>query len=262
MTVVDLIGAFIAEAFALLPGWTIPILLVASFLSALMTAAVGVGGGAFLLILMTPLVPPLALIPVHGIVQMGANVNRAALTRQHIQPRILGFFALGAILAAVAAIYLLDRVIDAGWIPLLVSLFILWLCWGPMPEFRFGRTSVGLFLGGLLTTLITALVGATGPLVSAWLGRSGMDRWTYTANFSACMSLQHSLKILIFGLAGFVYTPWIPLLVAMILSGFIGTKVGLLLLGKIPEQKFKQLFRWLLTVLAVGVLLQWSVRAV
>lgn len=253
----EAIKVLVAESFSLLPSWTIALLLACSFLGSLMTAAVGVGGGAFLLMVMTTLVPPLALIPLHGIVQMGSNVNRAILTRHHIQPCIVGFFAIGAILAALAAVYLLDRVINAQWIPLLVSVFILWLCWGPMPEFRFGRTSPGLVLGGLFTTLITALVGATGPLVSAWLGRSGIDRWTYTANFAACMSLQHGLKILIFGLAGFVYTPWIPLLIAMIAAGFMGTKVGLKLLGRIPEQRFKVLFRWLLTVLALGQLIRW-----
>lgn len=256
----DSLTEWVAEGFSLLPGYHIALLLLFCFSGSLMTAAVGVGGGAFLLVVMTPLVPPMALIPLHGIVQMGSNINRALLTRSHLQWRILGFFALGALMATICAIYLIGGILDPQWIPPLVALFILWLCWGPMPEFGFGRTPLGLMSGGLITTLLTTLVGATGPLVSAWLGRSGIDRWTYIANFSGCMSLQHGLKLVVFGLAGFVYTPWIPLLVAMIAAGYLGTRVGLRLLGKIPEQRFKQVFKGLLTVLALSVLAQFLYR--
>ena len=101
------------------------------------------------------------------------------------------------------------------------------------------------------------LVGATGPLVSAWLGRSGTDRWQYTANFSASMTLQHTVKVVAFGITGFVYQQWLILLVLMIISGYLGTKAGLLMLGKIPEQKFRTLFKWVLTVLSIRLIWVW-----
>jgi uncharacterized protein len=43
-------------------------LLVASFGASFITVAFGIGGGAALLALMASLVPPAALIPVHGVV--------------------------------------------------------------------------------------------------------------------------------------------------------------------------------------------------
>ncbi|MEJ2655486.1 MAG: hypothetical protein P8Z69_09370, partial [Acidihalobacter sp.] len=122
-----------------------------------------------------------------------------------------------------------------------------------------GTHPLGLFSGGLLTTLATMLVGATGPLVSAWLGRHG-DRWTYTANFSSCMSVQHLLKILAFGLAGFAFLPWIPLLVLMIACGYLGTLVGLKVLGRLPDRHFKLLFKIVMTLLALRVIGGWAVQ--
>lgn len=242
--------------FAGLSPTSVTLLLGSSFLGSFITAALGVGGGAFLIAVMADLVPPIALIPLHGIVQMGSNGSRAILTRKHINKRVVVFFALGALLASGCAVFLLGAV-GTDFIPPLVALFILWLCWGPMPELGLGKRPAALFLGGWLTTMATMIVGATGPLVSAWLGRSGVDKWVYTANFSSCMTLQHLLKIAVFGFAGFAFAQWLPLLALMILMGYIGTKVGLRVLGKLPEKHFKTLFKVLLTLLSTRILLVW-----
>lgn len=232
------------------------LLLASSFAGSLMTASLGVGGGAFLIAVMAGIVPPLALIPVHGIAQMGSNAGRAWMTRRHAVPRVVGFFALGSLLAALLAGFVLGR-IEPGWIPLFVGLFILALTWLPMPRLNHGTHPLGLFTGGLLTTLATMLVGATGPLVSAWLGRGG-DRWTYTANFSSCMTLQHLLKILAFGLAGFAFLPWLPLLALMVAFGYLGTVVGLKVLGRLPDAHFKLLFKIVMTLLALRAIWAWA----
>lgn len=246
------------EWFADLSLLTVLILVASSFVGSLLTGALGVGGGAFLITVMAGVLPPLALIPLHGIVQMGSNASRFVHTRQHLQHQIIVFFALGALLASLVAVYLLG-VINPSIIPPLVAVFILWLTWGPMPKIGLGQTRIGLLFGGLLTTLATMIVGATGPLVSAWLGRTGTNRWTYTANFSACMTLQHLLKIAVFGFAGFAFMEWIPLLIAMLVAGYAGTRVGLVVLGKLPEEKFKTVFKWVLSLLALRVLWQWWV---
>ncbi len=242
--------------FAGLSVWQLLLLLLSSFLGSLMTAALGVGGGAFLITIMADILPPLALIPVHGIVQLGSNASRAIHTRKHRNNRVVGFFMAGTLVATLASVFLLSA-INPVWIPVLVAVFILWLSWGPMPKIGLGNTPVGLVGGGFLTTIATMLVGASGPLVSAWLGRSGVDRWVYTANFSSCMTLQHSMKILAFGFAGFMFTPWIPTMVLMVISGYLGTRVGLRILGKLPEKHFKTIFRWLLTFLALRILWKW-----
>ena len=232
------------------------ILLVSGFLGSFLSAALGVGGGSFLIVVMADILPPLALIPVHGIVQLGSNASRAVLTRKHRQNRVVGWFLCGAVAASLMAVFLLSSM-NPTWIPLMVSLFILWLCWAPMPDIGLGKTPAGLMTGGFLTTIATMLVGASGPLVSAWLGRSGVDRWAYTANFSSCMTLQHCLKIVAFGFAGFAFLPWLPLMAAMVISGYVGTKVGLRVLGKLPEKQFKTVFKWVLTILALRVFWLW-----
>ncbi|WP_083250974.1 hypothetical protein [Acidihalobacter aeolianus] len=184
------------------------LLLAASFAGSLMTASIGLGGGAFLLVVMAELVPLLG----------------------HIAPE---------------------------WIPLCVALFILAFTWLPLPRVVHGTHPLPLVLGGFFTTLATVQVGATGPLVSAWLGRAHADRWAYTANFSSCMTLQHTLKLAAFSLAGFVFLPWLPLLALMIVCGYLGTLTGLKVLGKMRDGHFKPLFRLVMTALAGRILWSW-----
>jgi uncharacterized membrane protein YfcA len=68
------------------------------------------------------------------------------------------------------------------------------------------------------------------------------------------MTTQHLLKIVVFGIAGFAFWEWVPLVAAMILSGFIGTVYGTSVLEHMPEETFRKWFRIGITVLALDLL--------
>ena len=59
------------------------------------------------------------------------------------------------------------------------------------------------------------------------------------------------MKIVVFGLAGFAFAQWVPLVAAMIATGYAGTIWGTRLLDRLPEERFRFWFRILLTVLAL-----------
>lgn len=232
---------------------SILLLLVSSFVGSLMTAMAGIGGGTFLIAIMADAMPPLALIPVHGAVQTGSNAGRTWLTRANINKNVIIPFAVGSIAAMFGAIYLLGW-LDTQYLPLIVAVFVLWLVWLPIPNIGLNTSSAGLALGGLLTSFASVLVGASGPLVSAWLGKDQQDRFVYLANFSTCVLMQHTLKIVVFGVAGFVFQEWITLIAMMIFTGYLGTNLGLKLLGKTSQKTFKRLYKLVLTLLALKIL--------
>jgi uncharacterized membrane protein YfcA len=231
----------------------IALLTVASFVGSFMTAAMGVGGGAFLIVVMAEFLAPVVLIPVHGLVQMGSNAGRAWLTRAKIDGDLVKAFLLGGSLAAVIGSLGLTAVPDVA-IQWCVALFILYTCWGKVPQVGWSSSFKGRFGGGFITTFATLFAGATGPLVASWLRTKDMDRFYYTANFSSCMTLQHALKIVVFSFAGFSFVDWFGLIFLMILAGYLGTKAGLKVLGKLPEKQVRLLFKWVLTLLAVRLI--------
>ena len=70
------------------------------------------------------------------------------------------------------------------------------------------------------------------------------------------MTLQHLLKSLAFGFLGFAFAPWLPFIVAMVASGFLGTVIGRQVLAKMGHRYFQTVLSGLLLVLAAR--LAWS----
>jgi uncharacterized membrane protein YfcA len=219
-----------------------------SFFTSALTAAVGIGGGLLLLTVMVSFLPPIIVLPVHGVIQLGSNGGRMAVMRQHVDWRIWGFFAIGSILGVILAgqvfINLSLEVLRA-----VLGLFVLYAVWTP----KLRPSNIGLkgyTLVGIGTTFITMFVGATGPLVSSFLSPEKLGRERMVATLASCMTIQHGLKGITFGVLGFYFQPWIPVIVVMIASGFLGTLLGRRILKGLPERLFSRLFRIVLTLLA------------
>ena len=229
-------------------------LIVLAGFTSLLTATLGIGGGALLLAVMAQIMPLSALIPVHGFVQFGSNFNRALLTWRHIDRPLIVQFMAGAVVGAVIASFVIVQ-LPLTWIQLAVGLFILWIVWGPKPRGG-GLSPKGAVLAGGLTTIISMFVGATGPLVGGLVYRTGAEKLTKVATMAAALTGQHLLKGVVFAFVGFSFLEWLPLIALMVLSGAVGTWVGLNILHKISSDLFNQLFRLVITLLALRLLWQ------
>lgn len=226
------------------------LLVIAAGFTSAMTAALGIGGGVLLLAIMALILPPAAIIPVHGVVQLGSNANRALMTLAHINLRVIVWFAPGVIVGALLGSLLLIE-LPIALVQLCIALFILLLCWGPpIPKVATGR--VGTLLASVATTFVSLFVGATGPLVAAFVKQqSEGDRLSTVATFAAAMTLQHAPKAIVYGAAGFAFRDWLGLMVLMIASGAIGTWAGLKYLRRATDRRFSQVYNILLTLLAL-----------
>lgn len=231
------------------------LLIIFAGITSAVTASIGVGGGVLLLAIMAIILPPSAIIPVHGMVQLGSNLNRAVMTVKDIDWKLLAAFTPGAFLGAgLASLFLVELPLQL--LQLTIAGFILFLTWGPkVPALALGR--LGTFFAALITTFISMFAGATGPLVAAFVKQQHKgDRFRTVANFAAAMSVQHLPKALVFGAAGFVFADWLGLMVLMIASGALGTWLGLRLLSKLSNQRFALVINTVLTLLAFRLI--WS----
>ena len=220
-----------------------------SFLGSFITAAFGIGGGVVVLAVLASLLPPAALIPVHGVVQVGSNAGRTLIMRAHIQRAVLGVFVIGTLIGvALGGMFVVK--LSPAIVQIAVGAFILWTIFFKPPAFL--RHSA--WIAGGFSSFLTMFFGATGPFVAAYIRTLGLDRLDHVATHAACMTVQHGLKIVAFGILGFAFAPYVPLIVGMIAFGFLGTLVGRQVLLKIDERVFKTALQTILVVLALRLI--------
>ena len=241
--------------FLLPPGlepWVAALLIGSSYLTSMLTGALGLGGGVMMLALIAALLPPAVVIPVHGVVQIGSNLGRAVLMRRSIARELLWPFALGSLVGATLGAWLVVE-LPVSFLRVVLGSFILWSCWGKM--FRPAAIPARLFgLIGVATSFVTMFLGATGPFVAAFISPDRLTRHEVVATHAGCMTIQHSLKVAAFTALGFAFLPWLPMLAMMIGLGFLGTITGKRLLDRLPEASFKRGFKVVLTLLGLRLL--------
>jgi uncharacterized protein len=245
----DLIAALTPDD---LPLWAAGAAVLAAFFTAALTAAFGLGGGLALLAVMSAIFPASAIIPIHGVAQLGANAGRFYLQRKDVIWQIALWFTAGGVIGAafggVLAVEMPVWALRGG-----VGIFILYAVWGPRPS-GFTPGIKTYFLTGAIGSFLTMFFGATGPIAATMLSATKLGRLNITATHAACMVAQHGLKIIIFGLLGFAYGEWALLIAAILISGFAGSTLGTHYLRRMHENTFRSGFNVILTLVALYLL--------
>ena len=156
------------------------LLIALSFAGSLISVSFGLGGGAMLLAVMATLVPPAALIPTHGVIQLGSNLARASLLFRNIHRPALPAFALGSVLGVTLGGSVAVN-LPPAWVQIGVGGFIAWSVLGRPPQ----RVRDWPFLVGLVSSILTMFFGATGPFVATYVKALALPRHAVVATQAA-----------------------------------------------------------------------------
>ena len=143
-------------------------------------------------------------------------------------------------------------VISASILFIAIGAFILITTWLPQPKLV-GQNRLVQFLGGLVISALSMVVGATGPLIATFI-KGLADRRQLVATHAMLMTIQNVMKVLTFTALGFAFGAYLPLIAVMVLAGFVGTAIGSRLLVKVPEQLFRVGFKIVLTLVALDLI--------
>jgi len=224
-----------------------------SFLSGIF----GMAGGMLLMGILLFLMPFAAAMVLHGITQMASNGWRAWLWRAHIEWRIAGYYALGAVNAALgfAVIQVMPAkptaLIILGLLPFVGLL--LPRRWSPditRREHGFGC--------GLVCTMLQFMAGVSGPVLDVYFIRSGLDRKQLIATKAAIQVLGHFLKVAYFGqlLAGATDEVAPVAIVLAVALALVGTQLSRRALDAISDLQFNTWSRRLIAAIAAVYLIQ------
>ena len=222
----------------------------ASFSTSLISAIFGIGGGIILLSFFASVLPPLALIPVHAVVQLASNGGRVFLLKNEIHWPILSTFIFGCTIGAFFGGMIILQ-IPHELIKFFMGLFILWSIYGYLPKFNKKQ----IFFGSIISCTLSVIVGATGAFIAAIVNTFKLPKLNHIATVAFVMMTKHILKICVFTFLGFSFTPYINIIILMIIGGFLGTIIGKKIMYQINETFFRKLLNFVLTLLALRIII-------
>ncbi|MDH3387839.1 MAG: sulfite exporter TauE/SafE family protein [Gammaproteobacteria bacterium] len=228
------------------------LLVLVAFGTATLTAITGIGGGMILIAIMPGLLPAAAIIPVHAAVQLFSNSSRALFGWQFMRWEFVLAFVGGSVGGGLIAAAI-TREINLEYTPLFIAAYILFSVWGP--RLRFNRPVKGEFVAiGFLQTGLSMIVGATGPMGQAAMLRKELQRDALVVTSAFMMTITHSIKIVMFALLGFTFLGYWKIIASMSAGVILGALLGTHVRYRIPETVFRQVLKWLLTLLALRMI--------
>jgi len=225
------------------------LLVTASLVTSFISAAFGIGGGFTLIALLALLLPPAALIPVHGIVQLGSNAGRVGIMLKQVVWRPVLPFVIGTVIGAGLGAMVVVQL--PPWaVQMALGIFIIWAVFAKLPPIQ----QRYVLLGGVVSSFLTMFFGATGNFIAAMVKSMSLNPVPHVATHSLMMTFQHFVKVLVFGLIGFQFGPYMTLIIGMLISGFIGTVIGSRFLTKSGGRYFKAVLNTILFLAAARLI--------
>lgn len=227
-----------------------------AFVTSMLTAVLGFGGGMVLLALLLLVVDPLVAIPLHAAIQVVSNGTRTIIRRQDVDWSITLPASLLLLPAGALAIPLVVRAPEA-LLQALIAITVIAATWVPertgttLPApSRLGWVGIGGLMGAL-----NVVVGATGPLQAPLYRAATATRVAFVGTFAATQVAGHAAKIALFGVAGFAPTRYAGAAAVGIVGVVAGTHIGSRLLDRMPEERFRSLYLVAITAVSLYLLI-------
>lgn len=219
---------------------------------------VGAGGGTALVLVMLYVLPAASVVPVHGCIQLVANITRVSLMWRYMNwPIILRFISLMPI-----GVYLglqLYNVLEPAGIQLVIAAGILISLFARAPH-AMKQAKLPIFAYypiGLLIGFGNMIVGTLAPLLAAILRLEKLSKEQTVATLGFFGLMGNVFKIAGFAFVGFSFLAYLPLIIPASIATIAGGFIGKTLLLRSSNQFFNRAFKATIALLSVKMI--WDV---
>lgn len=220
-------------------GFQVIILALAAVVAAAVAAVAGFGGAVLLLPILVWTFGVRDAVPILTLAQLVGNGSRVWFNRRDIDRRVVGWYTLGAVPLALIGGALFAAT-PLGWLTRGVGIFLIGVvAYRRIIGGRYPKLSARGFVGvGAGASLLSALVGSTGPVTAPFFLAYGLIKATYIGTEAAATVITHIFKLVAYGSTSLLSA---RVLVAGLLIApcmFVGSWLGKRILDRLSERAF------------------------
>ena len=205
-----------------------------------------------MLAIVSSALPITAAVPLHSCMMLGLSLGRSWYFRREICQRIVWPFLLGALIGvSIGGRVYFD--LSEFLLSLVIGLLILVAVWMPQQVKWGARFPVPFFWVGIAHAFLSTLF-SFGGLFQPLMLRAALSKLQIVGTLSAGLLFMNVLKISAYSWYGFNYSPYYSVILAAILAAIPGAYLGKKLLHHIPEDRFRLIFRLVMTCFALRLL--------
>lgn len=224
------------------------VLILTSFIAALVSGAAGFGGSLLLLPIVTSFLGAEVAVPVLTLAQLIGNLSRMGTGFKQIEWKSVALFcstalpltALGAFGFSVLPKDIVTRCIGA--VLIILVLFKI------KKIFELKGSNKTLLIGGAITGAVSGLAGSGGPIGAAVFLSLGLPPVAYIASEATTATSMHILKTIIYSKLTSLTTETFLIGFIMGISMVVGTLVANRFIKKMDKNKFQKYVAGLLVV--------------
>jgi uncharacterized membrane protein YfcA len=234
----------------------ISLLAVGAFVASALAAVTGFGGAAVLLPILVLSYGVREAIPILTVAQLIGNGSRVWFNRNELALPVVGWFAIGAVPAALAGGVLFASA-PLAFLKRLLGIFLLaTVAYRHINKRRTFRLSLRSFAGiGAVFSFLSALLGSVGPIMAPFFLAYGLVKGAYIGTEAFATVVMHVTKLVAYG--GTSILTFANVMVGLALGPIMvfGSFVGKQVLDRLPERVFVWLIEATLIMAGLGFLI-------
>ena len=241
----------------MMDGFHILVLAVVALAASTLAAISGFGGAAVLLPALTWIFGVREAIPILTVAQLIGNGSRVWFNRREVRWRVVGWFALGGVPAALVGGALFAKAPLPFLTRLLGIFLILIVVWRHIrPAIRTKPPLRSFAFIGAGASFLSALLGSVGPIMAPFFLAYGLIKGAYIGTEAMATVVMHVVKLVAYHETSILtaHAIWAGLALGpiMVLGSFLGKRV----VDRLPEK----IFVWIIeaTLIVAGVMFLWK----
>ncbi|MBU0690300.1 sulfite exporter TauE/SafE family protein [bacterium] len=230
-------------------------LAIGALIASTVSGVAGVGGGMIYLPVLVEIVGPQLAVPYLTVLLLAGNFSRFWFARKHVDWKVLGHLALGAVPGAALGA-LCFTILPAFWITKILGVYLLAYVILNFTRMQWPKraTLQSMTVMGIPAGFSSGIVGGSGLIMAPFFLKYGLVKEAFLSTEALAAASTHIMKIFVWSGASIIGLNDLKLLAPLAVLMIVGTYVAKLLITRMRVQVFKVILLVMLSLVGIRFL--------